>query len=1189
MGSQRWTRGTIALAAMASALTIAQSGCTGSMLLPRVTSGSARVAIAAQALSSTVASVQVTISAGGGPAFATMVAELTQSNGTWAAYITGIPVGPGREFDIAAYDSSGNKLYAGSGAADITAGAVAAVVITVGAVGTTYSTSAPVIQYVSASATLVAPGGTVQLSASATDADPTATLSYQWVAVCGSFDNSTNPSATWTAPTTPQNCQISVTVTNNSGSAVTAYLVIDVGVATGAVLITVNGSPAVAPVITGMTAKVSYGTTEAGDLTVTASDPAGYTLSYVWTSNCANLAFNTSSPYSVTAPHFTNIDLTKACVVTVTVTDTQNGTVTGVLSVPPAPVFQAGPIITLTTQPSIDPSDQEEVVNPGDAVVLGVQATDPQNNNLKFSWSTTAGTITGQVDSTKAPWQSVVVYNVPTPLASTMQVKATVTDTVNNESATHVFTFKGGTVVNPCAGQPDGTACNDGNPCTTGDACKSGTCTGTAVSCPTPDQCHSAGTCNPTTGTCSNPALADGTPCNDGNACTTADVCGSGVCVGAPVTCTAADQCHTAGTCAPSTGQCSNPTAADGTACNDNNACTQTDTCQAGVCTGSNPVVCTSGGTCNPSTGLCTGGSATPAALTGVLTPSTLTAGANQAFTATLAVTDTGETTANGVQPLAISACTGGTPGPINIPAGSTAKFQFTFCSSPTAGPLLLTTSATGVDAITSASVSTGNVAATVTVTAAAATQVVPEAAKDLPIEGPVGLAMDVSGNTYVAGAIYPSSVPYSFDGHMVQSGGDADIFVAKYNTAGVAQWAVGYGDGAAANPQIGTGAAVTNDGTLAVIGTFTGTFSIGSGALSSASAIDFLAFLHQADGTGITALQFNDGSNGALKSVAANPNDSSSAHGNRIAVCGVADGGTPTAFVGTSAIAATAEDIIIGVFTSSGTKLWASQFSSAGNFSEECDSVAVDDNGDVWAMGFTTGASLNFGGSTSTLTGPGVSTRKFVWIAKFNGATGAAEASAIFGGSTGQANPNPAGGVGLGVDSAGNVVAAGQFIGAITFGGTTLTTAGGRDAWVAKLGPTLAPIWAERLGGPSTDDANGVAVDSEGDVLVTGAFTGTATIGGTTASPSTITSGGASDVFVWKLNGATGATDFVAGYGDPAVQTGDAIVANRFGPDQVAFAGTLNGTITFPPLTDTLSVTSDAGTDVFLVAAGVK
>jgi len=131
------------------------------------------------------------------------------------------------------------------------------------------------------------------------------------------------------------------------------------------------------------------------------------------------------------------------------------------------------------------------------------------------------------------------------------------------------------------------------------------------VVCSAFDACHSIGACEPSTGRCSNPLAADGTACNDGNACTQSDTCQTGTCTGAnPVTCTASDQCHAAGTCNPATGMCSNPAAANGTACNDGNACTQSDTCQAGACSGANPVVCTSAmqcrvGACNPVDGSC--------------------------------------------------------------------------------------------------------------------------------------------------------------------------------------------------------------------------------------------------------------------------------------------------------------------------------------------------------------------------------------------------------------------------------------------------------------------------------------------------------------------------------------------------------------------------------------------------------
>src|SRR5712692_2447098 len=186
-------------------------------------------------------------------------------------------------------------------------------------------------------------------------------------------------------------------------------------------------------------------------------------------------------------------------------------------------------------------------------------------------------------------------------------------ETFTFTSSTGQIVASPGMVCETCAGQPDGTVCNDGNACTQSDKCESGQCVGTnPVTCTALDQCHDAGTCDPTTGMCSNPVKPDGTACSDGNAYTQRDTCESGQCVGSnPVTCTALDQCHVAGTCDPTTGACSNPAKPDGTLCSDGNACTQTDKCESGQCVGSNPVTCTASdqcheaGTCDPTTGTC--------------------------------------------------------------------------------------------------------------------------------------------------------------------------------------------------------------------------------------------------------------------------------------------------------------------------------------------------------------------------------------------------------------------------------------------------------------------------------------------------------------------------------------------------------------------------------------------------------
>jgi MYXO-CTERM domain-containing protein len=160
---------------------------------------------------------------------------------------------------------------------------------------------------------------------------------------------------------------------------------------------------------------------------------------------------------------------------------------------------------------------------------------------------------------------------------------------------------------------PDATTCDDNDACTQLDGCIAGECTGEdPVVCQAQDQCHQLGVCDPVTGVCSDPAQPDGTDCDDGDGCTQIDTCEEGACTGTdPVVCTASDQCHDAGLCDPLTGTCSDPAKPDGTDCNDANLCTQTDSCQAGVCTGTNPVTCPESdpcmqaGSCDPATGEC--------------------------------------------------------------------------------------------------------------------------------------------------------------------------------------------------------------------------------------------------------------------------------------------------------------------------------------------------------------------------------------------------------------------------------------------------------------------------------------------------------------------------------------------------------------------------------------------------------
>ena len=105
-------------------------------------------------------------------------------------------------------------------------------------------------------------------------------------------------------------------------------------------------------------------------------------------------------------------------------------------------------------------------------------------------------------------------------------------------------------------------------------------------------QCQS---CQPAISSTSWTNRANGATCNDGNACTTVDTCQAGTCTGTtPVICPPnINPCvSSAGTCNTTTGQCGYTAQPDGTACNDGNACTSADQCQAGNCTGTPSVEC---------------------------------------------------------------------------------------------------------------------------------------------------------------------------------------------------------------------------------------------------------------------------------------------------------------------------------------------------------------------------------------------------------------------------------------------------------------------------------------------------------------------------------------------------------------------------------------------------------------------
>ena len=75
----------------------------------------------------------------------------------------------------------------------------------------------------------------------------------------------------------------------------------------------------------------------------------------------------------------------------------------------------------------------------------------------------------------------------------------------------------------------------------------------------------------------------------------------------------------------------------------------------------------------------------------------------------------------------------------------------------------------------------------------------------------------------------------------------------------------------------------------------------------------------------------------------------------------------------------------------------------------------------------------------------------------------------------------------GMVYDPKGQLYLSGTFSGTLKLGNITLQSAGAEDYLVLKLGLQGEVIWASRAGGRAPDKTNGIAIDSKGDVYITG------------------------------------------------------------------------------------------------------
>ena len=174
-----------------------------------------------------------------------------------------------------------------------------------------------------------------------------------------------------------------------------------------------------------------------------------------------------------------------------------------------------------------------------------------------------------------------------------------------------------------------------------------------------------------------------------------------------------------------------------------------------------------------------------------------------------------------------------------------------------------------------------------------------------------------------------------------------------------------------------------------------------------------------------------------------------------------------------------------------------------------------------------------------------------------------------------------------IAVDSSGNVILAGAYSGTLRLAtNSTLSTlaanltpnAGGNDAFVVKYNASGVGQWVQRIGGGYNDNFNSVAVDSSGNIVAAGYFSGTTT--GLTSPVTNLTANGSGDAFVVKYN-ASGVSQWAQRVGGPWGDSFTSVAVDS--GDNVVVVGSFTDTTT--GLSPIANLTSNGGTaDAFVV-----
>lgn len=359
-------------------------------------------------------------------------------------------------------------------------------------------------------------------------------------------------------------------------------------------------------------------------------------------------------------------------------------------------------------------------------------------------------------------------------------------------------------------------------------------------------------------------------------------------------------------------------------------------------------------------------------------------------------------------------------------------------------------------------------------------------------------VTVDASGNAYVTG--------YTFGSLQGTNAGKDDIIVAKFSPTGQRAWLTQIG-----TPVMETGyrIALDSSGNIYVGGTTQG--NLGGTNPGTTNLSDPYLAKFNASGANVWVKQFGTSGNDDVSGLAIDAN-------NRIFVSGDTTGDMQGTNAGSY-------DAFIARYDASGTQVWLKQYGSTGD--DRAIAVSVDSSGNEYVTGWTTGnlQGTNAGGKDAYLAKFDASGNQ-LWIHQF--------------GTTGDDQTYSAT-----TTSSGDTYIVGGTTGAL--GGPN---AGATDAFLAKYGASGNQLWIKQFGTTADDDAEGVTLATNGDIIVTGGTNGN--LAGTNA--------GQSDAYIAEFD-PSGNQVWIRQFGTTGDDWGQGVAVDN--NDNVLVDGATSGNLT--------------------------